>query len=558
MDQTSERRLYPRSNGQGPLLFADYGTERYQDAQLVDFGIGGLAFATDKALEPGGDVCVRTEGRLAAGYGAKLAGGLRAEVVWCRRLADSLSDQYRVGVEYYEPALKYQDRPWRRAYSEAVPRRLTYENTYIPEYLARTAGRFPHRMAISCGRAALTYAELEDGVGRLATCLTAFGIQKGDHVAVCLARLIPAATAYSAILKIGAVAVLTDPGCSNQTLAGQFRDVGVRVLICQEEDYGRMLEIRRDSGIRQIILSAEKDYAGLGDRIWLTLSKKKPGGRPWGRTAENIYCWKRVMGAYSVNPPNTRLTFQDQALCLFTPDAKGRKRRIHWVSHGLLSRQIQQLAAWFSGENEKILSTFALYEVHGLIFALFLPLARGWQTIMAPMNVKEGRPLPAAITRMNLTLAYLSAHDYADLLHHPDFDDGCAAGIKIFMTGQRPLPMEFIRAFAAKTGRNIISVFGLDHLYPVTHLQPLHEGLFKAYSIGIPVPDLECRIVDPENGKSDVPVGKTGELVVKSRVVSDRESGGFRAGRPGRFAGTAWLRSGRMARMDEDGFFYLV
>lgn len=560
MDQKSERRNYHRRKGSGPVLYADYGTERYRDAMLADYGIGGMAFLSDKALSPGGDICVRMEGRLPAGYGAKLAGGLRAEVIWCNRQEDFLPEQYQVGVEYYEPAVTYQDRPWQRSYDDTVPKQMTYEPVCLPEFLVRAAARFPDRPAVTCGHITLTYAELEEAVGRLATCLTAFGIQKGDHVAVLLPNLIPAVAAYVAILKIGAVAVSADPNSSDQTLAGQFRDVGVRALICLDDDYDRMLAIRQETGIRQIIFSSETDHVGLKDRISLFFSGTKKGVRRWGRSAENTYQWKRVMSDYSVNPPNTRLAFQDQAVCFFTADAYGNKRRIRWISHGHLSRQIQQLAAWFAGlsnENEKILAAAPFHELFGLLWGVYLPICRCWQTVLAP---RAGvLLLPAVIRRVQPTLTPLPSDFYAQLLKHPDFDGRTVVSVKLFISDQPPFPMGTVRAWADKTGRNIIAAYGLADCYPVTHLQPKGTGLGKIGSIGIPIPDMDCRIVDMENTKIDVPVGKPGELIIKRHTAAmDTDWDGLRTDQRGCTPKNTWRKSGDIVRMDEDGFFYLL
>ena len=113
-----------------------------------------------------------------------------------------------------------------------------------------------------------------------------------------------------------------------------------------------------------------------------------------------------------------------------------------------------------------------------------------------------------------------------------------------------------LEAFEKKTGAIIVEGFGLTESSPVTHINPFAEGRRKVGSIGLPVSDTRCRIVDPADGEADMPVGKPGELLIQGPQVMK----GY-WNRPEETAETlrdGWLHTGDIAQMDEDGYFYIV
>jgi long-chain acyl-CoA synthetase len=128
--------------------------------------------------------------------------------------------------------------------------------------------------------------------------------------------------------------------------------------------------------------------------------------------------------------------------------------------------------------------------------------------------------------------------------------------IKGCFSGSAPLPVEVIKSFEKATGATIVEGFGLTETTPVTHVNPFAGGARKVGSIGIPLPDTECRIVDSENGTIDVSIGKPGELIIKGPQVMK----GY-LGMPDETANTLrneWCYTGDIATMDEDGYFYIV
>src|SRR5271157_597090 len=127
--------------------------------------------------------------------------------------------------------MNYSERPWLQSYTVGVPPKITFEELCIPDFLERAAREFPKNMALSFMGYTLTYLQLKDTVDRFATCLTDFGIKKGDSVAILLPNTIQCVVAYYAILKIGGIAVMNNPLYSDKELLHQFNDSGAKTLV---------------------------------------------------------------------------------------------------------------------------------------------------------------------------------------------------------------------------------------------------------------------------------------------------------------------------------------
>jgi long-chain acyl-CoA synthetase len=143
---------------------------------------------------------------------------------------------------------------------------------------------------------------------------------------------------------------------------------------------------------------------------------------------------------------------------------------------------------------------------------------------------------------------------FIGLLNHPKIDKVDMTCIEGCFSGSAPLPAEVIRDFEEKTAAVIVEGYGLTESCPVTHVNPLSHR--KVGSIGLPVPDTDCRIVDLIDGETDVPQGEVGELLVKGPQVMK----GY-WNNPEETAETlrdGWLYTGDIARMDEDGYFFIV
>jgi long-chain acyl-CoA synthetase len=449
----------------------------------------------------------------------------------------------------------YQDKPWLAHYDKGVPESVAYEEACLPELLDRSAQKFPDTMALLFQGYKVTYRELKEMVDRFAVCLADFGIQKGDSVAILLPNVIPCVVGYYAILKIGATAVMNNPLYTDRELEHQFSDSGSKLLITLDLLGNRMIDLRPKTGIKQIVYTSIGDYLPFPKNLLFPLVGKKKGLKADVKSAPDVYRWKDVLAKATGQPPEVKLSFDDTAMYQYTGGTTGVSKGV-MLTHSNLSKQVQHLRAWFPGFNdgeEVMLGALPFFHVFGLSTAMNLSIYAGWGHILVPKPQPE--QLIEAISKFKPTFAPLVPTMFIGLLNHPGIDQADLTSIKGCFSGSAPLPLEVIRDFEGRTGATIVEGFGMTESSPVTHINPF-IGERKVGSIGLPISDTECRIVDLNDGETNMPLGESGELLLKGPQVMK----GY-WNKPEATAETlkdGWLHTGDIGKMDEDGYFYIV
>jgi long-chain acyl-CoA synthetase len=434
----------------------------------------------------------------------------------------------------------YQAKPWLKHYADGVTEEIEFEELCLPDILERTAKRYPDKDALIFKEDKMSFKELKDKVDRLATCLSGFGIKKGDSVAILLPNLSPCVISYYAILRIGAIVVMNNPLYSDRELEHQLNDSGARALITMDIFGNRMIDLRRKTGIRQIIYTSV-----LGTDV-------KP--------AEDVYEWEDILSKTSPSPPAVDLSFDDVAMYQYTGGTTGVSKGA-MLTHRNLSCNVQQLASWLISplkgglkEGQGIsLSAPPFFHAFGLTAAMNSSIYLGWAQVMIP------RPQPdqllEAIRKFKPTFIFLVPTMYIGILNHPDFDKVDMKSIKFCGSGAAALPVQVIEKIQKKTGSPLMEGYGMTEASPITHVNPF-GGLRKPGSVGVPIQNTLSRIVDLKDGITPVPVGEVGEIVFKGPQVMkgylnmpDETAEALKGG---------WLHSGDLGKMDEDGYFYVV
>lgn len=449
----------------------------------------------------------------------------------------------------------YETKPWLRHYEKDVSESIEYEEICLPAILEKTAEKNSNKQALVFQGYRLNYRELLTMVNRFATCLTDFGVKKGDSVAILLPNLIPCVAAYYAILKIGGIAVMNNPLYSDRELEHQFNDSGSKVLITLDLLAERMVALREKTGIEQIVYTTIGDYLPFPKNLLFPFVGKKKNLTCDVKQADNLYKWKDIISKYSPQPPVVDYGFDDVAMYQYTGGTTGVSKGV-MLTHGNLSRQVQQISAWFpgfQGNDETMLGALPFFHVFGLSVSMNFAIYMGWNNILVPKPQPE--PLLEMIRKFKPTFAPLVPTMYIGMLNNPEIEKTDMTSIKGCFSGSAPLPVEVIKKFEEKTGAVIVEGFGMTESTPVTHINPFN-GQRKIGSIGLPVVSTDCRIVSLEDGKTDLPVGEAGELLVKGPQVMK----GY-LNRPDDTSDTltdGWLHTGDIAFMDEDGYFFIV
>ena len=452
------------------------------------------------------------------------------------------------------PTTTYSDKPWLRHYQQGVPENYNYESVCLPTFLERSARKYPDKMALAFEGYRLSYGRLNEMVERFSACLHDFGIRKGDAVAILLPNVIPCVVAYYAILRLGGIAVMNNPLYSDRELEHQFNDSGAKILITLDLLGNRMIDLRPKTQIKQIVYTSIGDYLPFPKNLLFPLVGKKKKLAADVKPGEDVFRWKPLLAQTSTTVPAAELSMDDIAMFQYTGGTTGVSKGVI-LTHGNLSRQVQQTAAWFPGldENEISLGALPFFHVFGLTTSMNLSIYNGWGNALVPKP--QAPQLLAAITKNKVSFAAMVPTMYIGILQEPGIEKVDLTTIKGCFSGSAPLPVEVIKEFEARTGAVIVEGFGLTETSPVTHINPF-GGQRKVGSIGLPISDTLCRIVNLEDGQTDMPLGESGELLIKGPQVMQ----GYWQ-KPEATEETltdGWLHTGDIATMDEEGYFYIV
>ena len=448
-----------------------------------------------------------------------------------------------------------QEKPWVAHYDKGVPENVDFKESFVPENLEQSATEFPDKTALIFQGYKINYRDLNDMTNRFASCLINFGVKKGDRVAILLPNTIHCVVSYYAILRIGAIVVMNNPLYSDRELEHQFNDSGSKVLITLDLLGNRMIDLRPKTKIEHIVYCTLGDYLPFPKSILFPLVAKKKKLAADVKQASNLYKWKPLIEGASPNPPKPELSFNDTAMYQYTGGTTGASKGVI-LTHSNLSKQVQQIKAWypsFGKGMEVMLGALPFFHVFGLSTSMNFAIAMGWCNVLVPKPQPE--QLLEAITKFKPSFAPLVPTMYIGLLAHPDINKADLSSLKGCFSGSAPLPLEVINEFEKKTGSVIVEGFGLTESTPVTHINPFN-GIRKIGSIGLPVSNTECMIVDLEDGTTPKPIGEAGELLIKGPQVMK----GY-LNRPDATDETlknGWLYTGDVAKMDEDGYFYIV
>jgi long-chain acyl-CoA synthetase len=450
----------------------------------------------------------------------------------------------------------YAEKIWLNAYEPTIQGAIDFEDTLVPQYLTQSADQFPDHPALIFQGYSVSFRELDDMTGRFAAALKDFGIKKGDSVAILLPNVIPCVVAYYAILRIGGIVVFNNPLYSDRELEHQFTDSGAKCLITLDLLTERMVKLREKTGIKTIVYTSIGDYLPFVKRLLFPLVAKKKGLAADVKPAPDLHAFKDIMARYTPDTSQADLTMDDVAMYQYTGGTTGVSKGVI-LTHRNISYQIQQIEAWFpefDKGSEIMLGALPFFHVFGMSVSMNLAIRLAWTNVLVPKPQAE--PLLEAISKFKVTFAPLVPTMYIGILDHPDLAHTDLTSIKGCFSGSAPLPLEVINKFEEKTGAIIVEGFGLTESSPVTHVNPF-RGQRKVGSIGIPLPETECRIVDLEDPDKDLPVGEAGELLIRGPQIMK----GY-LNKPEETAKTltkeGFLRTGDVAKMDEKGYFYIV
>lgn len=444
---------------------------------------------------------------------------------------------------------------WLKKYPDNIPESIQYPHKTISDLLSDTAERFPQNTAIIFFGKKINYKELQTLTIKFANALIKVGVKNGDRVAIMLPNCPQEVIAYYAVLKIGAIVVQFNPLYTERETEYQLNDSDSEIIIILDVLYKILKNIINKTPIKNIILCSISDFLPFPKNIIYGFEERKETGVILKEHKVSHYIFSKLI---KVSPPksvNMDVSPDDIALLQYTGGTTGIPKGAILTHRNLVANTIQ-CRHWFSKAEvgkETFLSVLPFFHIFGMTSSMNLPVYLASSMILLP----RFKPLDVlkAIERYRASIfigvpAMFSAIN-GELRHEKKYN---LSSMKFCVSGAAALPHDMVIRFETLTDVKVIEGYGLTEASPVTHCNPIY-GERKFGSIGLPLPDTECSIVDLITG-AEVQTGEIGEIAIRGPQImkgywkNEKETD--------MVIKNGWLFTGDIGIIDEDGFFYIV
>jgi len=451
------------------------------------------------------------------------------------------------------------EKPWFAQWPTDVPRSLTYPDIPVQELLRRTAMQHRDRPAVTFYGKTLTYHDLDAAVDRFAAGLRTIGVRAGDRVSLLLPNTPHFIVAFFAVLRAGGIVVQTNPILTPRELEVLWNDAGVETVVTLDLFWHNLSRAKAATPVKRVVVCDAAEFLKTPLRQLYPIKRKKDlqkaGHWPLTIPPEPWIHRFADLAKTPADSTETPANPDDVAVLQYTGGTTGTPKGAMLTHRNLVANAVQ-CAAWFvTGAQgpERVLGAIPLFHVYGLTAVMLLSIVKGGEMILYP-NPREIDAILKLIDKTKPSLFPGVPTMYIAILRHPNLAKFDLRSVRACVSGAAPLPNEVRKQFEAATGGRLVEGYGLTEASPVTHCNPMN-GIVKE-CIGIPFPDTDAKLVDPEDPSKPVGPGEAGELAVRGPQVMkgywnhpDETAAVLRDG---------WLLTGDIAKMDEDGYFSIV
>ncbi|MFA9455988.1 long-chain fatty acid--CoA ligase [Halalkalibacter sp. AB-rgal2] len=447
------------------------------------------------------------------------------------------------------------EKVWLSTYPKEVAPSYEYPKQNLAQFLIDTAQKYPKKKALYFLGTTMTYDELLMRTYQFANALKNIGIRKGDRVSIMLPNCPQAIISYYGSLMIGAIVVQTNPTYVERELEYQLNDSDAKIIIALDLLYKRVQRVIPQTNVKYQVFTSIKDYLPFPKNILYPLKVKKDGLSMDVMYSDTIYSFIRLLKTTSSTPSTVELKpTKDLALLQYTGGTTGVSKGVMLTHYNLVANTLQTRAWCYKSEEarEKYLAALPFFHVFGMTVLMNLSMRMAGELVLLPkFDIDMALKM---IDKQKPTIFPGAPTMYISLINHPDVKKYDLSSVNICISGAAPLPGDVQDTFEQLTGGRLTEGYGLTETSPVTHANTIWEKR-KLGSIGIPFPDTEAKVVDPETGE-DVDNGQIGELVIRGPQVMlgywKKTEETHQAIQNG------WFYTGDMATMDNDGFFYII
>jgi long-chain acyl-CoA synthetase len=456
------------------------------------------------------------------------------------------------------------NRPWLAHYDKGVPQTIEYPKAPLFHFLEEAAQKYPDRACTIFKGAVISYKEINAQTDAMAAALIEMGVKKGERVGIFMPNLPQFVIAYYGILKAGAAVVAINPTYPVDEIIMPVDDANIEIIFTLSRFYDKVKKARERSKIKKIIVSNLKETLPSFTRLLFTLLKEKKDGDRLHELADGDVWMKDLLAKHANSAkPNVEVSPDDTALFQYSGGTTGVPKGAVAMHRNVVANTLQ-IKNWMPSlepGKEVVLMGIPLFHVYGMVAGMNFAMANGASMVMVP-NARDLKDVLDNISKYKATIFPGVPLLYNGINNHPDVKAGKydLSSIKACISGSAALMRETKEQFEKLTGGKVFEGYGLSEAPTATHCNPL-DGVNKTGSIGMPLPDVDVKLVSLDDGETELAQGEIGEIIVNGPQVMKgyhnmptETANSLRQMKDGK----TWLFTGDIARMDEDGYFYIV
>jgi long-chain acyl-CoA synthetase len=449
-----------------------------------------------------------------------------------------------------------------------VPATLApYPHRTLVDYLSDLGRDHADDPALLFKGATITYRTLDRLSDAFAAALAGLGVAAGDRVGLLLPNCPQFFIAEFGAWKAGAIVAPINPIYTETELEASLADNHIDTIVTLTRYYERVKRVQPKTSLRRVIATNVKEYFPAPLRLLYTIARERREGdritlSPGDHDLQSLLRWNA-----GHKPPARSIDPTDSAVLLLSGGTTGTPKGV-LGKHSSYVISALQIQAWTAGvleaHKDVIFLPLPLFHVYANVGVQGLALITGCPIALVP-NPRDLNDLLATIRRVKPAFLNGVPTLYVALLHHPDVQSGKFdfRSIKICFSGAAPLLAETKRRFESLTGGRIVEGYSLTEAMMALCVNPV-RGTNKIGSVGMPLPDVSIRIVDPDEGTHELPSGEVGEIcfaapqLMAGFLDDPEETAQALRVHAGAGGGALCLHTGDLGYLDEDGYVFIV
>lgn len=450
------------------------------------------------------------------------------------------------------------DKPWVKSYDPGLPHTLQpYPEKTILDVLDETLQLRPDATALIFKGRTMSYAQIQSLSDAVAAALTGLGVQRGERVALLLPNSPQALIAQLGAWKAGTIVSPLNPLYTEHELTHALQEIGAETVVALNPFYAKVKRLQSKTSVRRVITSHIKDFLPAHLALLFTLVKEKKEGYRI-RIEPGDVRMVDLLKQYAGKKSTLKVQPSDPALLLFSGGTTGTPKAVLAAHRSLLisALQLRAYASKIVKDWEDSITLFMpIFHVYGNM-GMNTALVGRWPMILIP-NPRDLDDLVATVNKTRPSMLHGVPTLFNALIQHPAVRSGKVdlKSIKVCYSAAAPLMAETKRAFEAITGGRLLEAYAMTETILAAVVCPT-QGEYKVGSTGIPLPDVELRIVDTESGAKDLPAGQAGEVLIRAPQIMEGYWG--RPDETSNMIRDGWVYTGDIGYLDEDGYLFLI